>query len=223
MSKITQIVKANLKPLPVGEKWYEDRLAICAVCPLKSSNMEDSQLDFSRKIVRKTICLGEPLCDGCGCCTDRKCATKEATCGMIDLPDNDPRKVAPKWLALEAYSNLDKKLKAVNLTPELASMEVDKTKFVYNAGKVTETKVAFKFSLHRSGGFKVKDFSIPCGCTVAEQEVVDSNTTIFTINISTKGFTKNVETTKGLTINYTQGPSDNKVRMSPIYFKITKQ
>jgi len=222
VSKAKSIIKANLEPLPVDEVWYQSRIAICETCPLNSKGIPDEKLKFSRRLVRDTVCLGGPLCDGCGCCIDRKASMKESVCGMVELPVDDPRRTPPKWGAIKSTSEVDSKLTIENLDPENITLQLAENRFVFNADKVTKPVVNFKFRLTRPGGLKVINFKIGCGCTVAEQEVIDENTIEFSINISTSRFTKGVSILKTVTINYSEGDNSNKERQALINFKMIK-
>jgi len=214
LKKVKTIAKAFINPLPEGEKWYEDRLKICKTCPKNSANVEDNELSFVDKAkIATNFCDNGNHCLACGCCIERKAATKTEQCGLGEIGKE------PKWPALEVPGVVDKNLSIVNLTPEMGEVSVGTREFIYDFGDRFENKLSFSFQLHRTRGLDVKSHNASCGCTVADMVTVDDKTANFSLDISTLSFKEGLNT-RTFTVTYFE--RDSKTRDIQIVFKITK-
>lgn len=197
LDKVKTIAKAFLSELPVDEKWYQDRLSACEVCEYNTKNIEKSKLKITDRIKIAThVCDNENHCTACGCCIERKCSVKSENCGKLSIG------LDPNWLALEVPSFVDKKISIINETPDIGKVYVNSGFFVYDVGKVNTQKVSFVFRIHKEDGIDVKNYNTPCSCSVAEMKIIDKKTVEFKLEISTKTFESNVETTRNMTITY---------------------
>lgn len=215
LKKAKTIAKAFLTPLPVGEKWYEDRLEICKTCPKNSGNVDESKLSFIDKAkIASNFCDEGNHCLACGCCIERKAATKSEECGLGEVGE------VAKWPALEVPGVIDKNLSIINLTPDMGDVGIGTREFTYEffVDKF-DKKMSFSFQLHRTRGLDVKTYNASCGCTVGEMEIIDDKTVNFSLDISTISFKENL-TQRTFTVTYYE--KNNKTRDIQIVFKITK-
>lgn len=189
INKVKTIAKAFLEPLPVGEKWYEDRLKICDYCPHNSKNVKkeeksDRLIDRVREAAKKQICDNGNSCTLCGCCIERKCATKSEQCGKVKIGE------APLWDALEVQSVISEDIQMVNETPGIGSLLTEGKLFSYSIQDRNEKKISFSFDLIRKGNpLEIKNYRPSCSCvSVSSMERKDVNTFNFKVDISTLGF-----------------------------------
>lgn len=189
LKKAKTIAKAFLEPLPEDQEWYQKRLEICRTCPLNSANKENLTLAEKLNInnlVKKGLCDNGNHCTACGCCIERKCATRTEDCGMVKIGEE------PKWRALDAPSKVNPEISIKNMTPEMGEIEVEETQFNYNFGITEDNKLTFRFQIKREKNeLEVKNYRPGCSCTSVDSvSEIDSNTTEFAVSISTKGFRK---------------------------------
>jgi len=185
--KAKTIANAFLEPLPEGQDWYENRLKICGACPHNSANKTDLTLAEKlniNKLLKKGICDNGNHCTACGCCIERKCATKSEDCGLVKL------NLEPKWRALEVPSTINKGISLINMSSEIGTIEAQKASFLYTFNAVKSNKLDFKFQIKTDfSKLKIKNYKPSCSCiAVNAMERIDANTFEFNISISTTGF-----------------------------------
>jgi hypothetical protein len=187
--KAKTIIQAFTEPLPVDQTWYQERLAICAKCPLNSVNKVN--LTMAEKfnvanLIKKGLCDEGNHCTACGCCIERKCATRSEDCGKVKLDE------APEWRALDAPSKINPQISMENVTPEMGQIEVQDTQFDYNFGVSDKERLTFAFRIRRDEAeFKLKNFRPGCSCTSVDNiSDAGKNATQFNVSVSTKGFRK---------------------------------
>lgn len=187
LEKAKTIAKAFLEPLPEGKDWYENRLKICSTCPYNTANIPKGQLKLKDKLKMKSgLCDNNNHCTACGCCIERKAATKSENCGLEKLY------MEPKWKALAAQSNIQKDIFMENMTPEAGEIIVEDKQFTYDFGETTENRLQFKFRIKRlKAKLEIKNYRPGCNCTSVDSiSEIDENTTEFSVSISTKAFRK---------------------------------
>lgn len=189
LDKAKTIVKAFLEPLPVHEKWYQERLAKCEVCPLNSKNKKKLSLADKLNIanlVKKGICDSGDHCTACGCCIERKCATRTEDCGKVKIGET------PEWKALDIQSEVNKNISLINMSPTVGEISVSKKEFTYDFGENDSAKLEFRFRVNRKDGkFDLKAYRPGCSCTSVDDVIkIDDNTTEFLVSVSTNSFRK---------------------------------
>lgn len=193
IKKVKTIAKAFLEPLPAGEKWYEDRLKICEYCPHNSKNVKEEEksdrlIDRVKSAIekeaKKHLCDNGNSCTLCGCCIERKCATKSEQCGKVKIGE------APLWEALEIQSAVSEDIQLINETPGIGNLVMEGKSFSYNVEDRDEKKVSFSFDVVRKGNpLEIKNYRPSCSCvSVKSMDRKDVSTFNFKIDVSTLGF-----------------------------------
>lgn len=196
LKKARTIAKAFMEKLPEDQQWYKDRLAICATCPKNTANIPSDKLTFVDKAkIAGRLCDNGNHCTVCGCCIERKAATKSEQCGLGEIGEQ------PKWPAIEVSGAIDKSLSLINISTDKGKVRRGTSDFIYDLENVSDPKVEFSFQLHRGRGLDIKNYQATCGCTVGDMEVVDNKTVNFHIAISTIGFRQGL-VTKSFTVTY---------------------
>lgn len=212
LKKAKTIAKAFMEKLPEDQPWYKDRLAICATCPKNTANISSDKLTFVDKAkIASGLCDNGNHCTACGCCIERKAATKSEQCGLGEIGEQ------PKWPAIEVSGSIDKSLSLINISTDKGTISRGTTEFIYDLGDVSDAKIDFSFQLHRGRGLDIKNYQATCGCTVGEMEVVDDKTANFHMAISTAGFRPG-PVKKSFTVTYFE--RSQKTRDIKIVFKI---
>lgn len=206
-------MKAFTEELPVNEKWYQDRIAICDACELNTKNMDKASLSAADKL-KLTIhfCPEGDHCTACGCCTHEKSSQKGEECGMAEI--NWP----PKWPALEVESKLDRRISAENLSPEAGVLRVGEKHIVYDLGETSQERIDFSILIKRKGGLDVQSAVAGCRCAVANTEIIDKNSAKFQLTISTKDFKKGIDIKRAFTVNHYI--TNRKVKATKIIIKV---
>jgi hypothetical protein len=199
--KIRNIADAFLHPLPIEEKWYQDRLKICTDCPLNSDNCTEEQLSDMQKFRKNNIsgCPEKRFCTACGCCIDRKAAVKIEQCGAVDIGKE------PKWAAIEIEDKNNKDFFVENRTPELSKLSKVGGLYVLDFGYVGSGKVETTVEIEYPEGTKFTNIIPSCGCTVANIEYVDNTHIRFPLKISTVNFKAGAVTEKAITVSFMTG------------------
>ena len=198
LKKVKTIANAFIEPLPKGEDWYEARLKICGGCEYNTANIASDKLSIADKIKKASgLCDNGNHCKACGCCIERKCATKSENCGMIELGET------PKWTALDVESFVNKGISIINLSPGISSLKAEKAAFSLTFENVKDNKLDFRFQVHRNySKLKIKNYRPSCSCiSVNSMENVDVNTYEFDVSVSTTGFRDGINERK-LFISY---------------------
>lgn len=225
LKTIKNIAKAYTTPLPVDEKWFQDRLDICNGCEFNSKVADMSKMSLIEKLsftTKQAVCGGEDHCTACGCCIQRKASVKAEQCGIAKLSPAEKiaKSLEPKWFSLEVNSDTISDVSMENLTPEQGNISIERLSFVYDLGKVSDLMIPFSFSFTREKGFEVKDYAAGCKCSVASHRQINKQTCEFDMQISTETFSKNVKTSRTFNINYYVG--NNRTKNVTVVFKITK-
>jgi hypothetical protein len=210
LKKVKTIAKAFIEPLPEGEDWYEDRLKACGDCEYNIKNIEKSKHTLADKLkISAGLCDNENHCQACGCCIERKCATKSEDCGLVKLG------LAPKWTALELPSVINKGISLINLSPTLGKITVEPRAFIYTVEGIKDKKITLKVLLKRDNNrLEVKHHRPSCSCiSVDDMSRVDRHTYEFIISVSTTGFREGLNE-RGLYITYyDRGGKTNEVKI----------
>jgi hypothetical protein len=183
MGSITDIVTAWMSEEPHDEKWYKDRLEICASCPLNSLNKKDKTfLEKTREAIGGV--LKDAYCTACGCTITKKAILKHSVCGMVEL--NPPQQ--PKWGALEAPTM------SSNNNVRLSYVDGEKYSLVFgdpvivDLGQREENVVEFKLEVKYNKKLRFEKITVGCGCTATNVELLPGNKLLVTIKISTVNF-----------------------------------
>lgn len=196
IKKIKTIANAFLSPLPVGEEWYEKRVATCNDCEMNSKNISDPT--FMQQVETKAkslVCDDGNHCTACGCCVLRKCAVKASICGMVEL--ETPR--TPKWKAIETESFAGISLEVVG-GEYFATAGVKEILFDFGAS--SENVVKAEFILKSVSDFTFSKTTVSCGCTHVEKVTpINKRNITFNVSMSTLGFRTGLNE-KLLTVEY---------------------
>lgn len=213
IKKAKTIASAYLEPLPVGQEWYEKRLAACVDCDYNTKNIENkTMLQKLVSTVTENTIASQGTCNLCGCPVNRKCSRKGEVCSLVSM------NIEPKWSAIEVEYAKDPKITFENIKSESIIMESGENGPVLSFTS-TENKHVIKLKVSRKGLLDIRTFSVACGCTVPEVTVIDGKTAILNIEVSTVNF-KEVVNTRTLTAHYYT--STNKPYTFNITLKITK-
>lgn len=210
IKKSKTIINAYAQELPLGEKWYEDRLSICTRCPHNSENVVDKS--FSQKF-REGIGFDSRYCTACKCPIDVKASIKAEECGIVELGQ------APLWDKLEFEDNINKGVSMINLSPERIILKRDVNRFYLDAAESEEKAVEFKFRVFTPITYVYKSAIVGCSCTVAQAEVVDENNLDFNVRISTLNFREGIVTEKNVQLLYTQGNIPRSISLKFLIIK----
>lgn len=211
IKKLKTIAGSFINSLPIGEDWYEDRLAICSVCPKNTDSLDKMSTEL--RLTTKIVCPETRACSACGCCIDRKAAVKSETCGLIELGEK------PKWSAIEIESKKDSLLIVENLNLGEVSMELND---LHQYEVVAETKsptIKFSFKLSRGKSITVREVVKTCSCTSSNVDENEDGTATVSFTISTNGFRQGIQTTKTVVVKYIV---NNQPRDVEFKAKITK-
>lgn len=188
-SKISTIYDAFTESLPIGEDWYEKRMAICNGCEHNSKNVSPEGL---LNKVRKVLDGNKPHCTACGCYLAEKASRKEEACGLSEIGE------IPKWnrLVVETANEFDFNL--FNNSPERVNVDLspDGTKYLVLYGEVTEQSNT-SIDLVLEGPYEVKTVNVGCGCTLvgfnkASKTLTELKASINLKQVSMGAFTKNI-------------------------------
>jgi hypothetical protein len=218
LKKAKTIAKAFLEPLPEGQDWYEKRLEICKTCPSNSANRTEPTLAEKLNItnlIKKGVCDEGNHCMACGCCIERKCATKSEVCGLAEIGED------PKWVALEVPSTINKGISLINLTPEIGEVKTEKASFSYTSNNVEENKLDIKFIIKKdSSTFTIKNYRPSCSCmSVNTMRRLETNSFEFDISISTVGFREGINERKLFVTYFDKGSNTSEIMIT---FKVYK-
>jgi hypothetical protein len=196
--QLSQIIEAFTQDeLPVGEKWYQDRLAICTACPHNSDNVEKENKTFVQNIRENIItCPQIRYCTACSCCIDQKASIKRAECGIVELG------MEPKWRALEVFSDDNSNVSITQAGDHPITIRTNGSTFFLDLGQTSNPVVDFSFILFVPTKHKFITSKVTCGCTVAEVEKIDEARIKFNMRISTVQFTPGGVTTRTFYAEY---------------------
>lgn len=197
IKKAATIAKAFLSELPIGEDWYEKRIAICTDCAYNSDNVSKDDLSMLQKLRLETGM--NRFCTACQCDIDRKCSVKTEQCGMVKLTPPQP----PKWNALEVESTTRDGVTVENLS-STTKISYSNNEYLFDFGITTEKTIECKFKVTRKNGLKILSVKPACGCTVPTINSFNNKSAILTTKISTVGFKQGLNE-KTLVINYQDG------------------
>jgi len=193
--KIKDIIEAWTKEEPIHEEWFQERLRICAECPLNSLNKE------KKTFVEKTReALGgvfkEAYCTACGCTITKKASLKRSVCGAVE------QRLPPKWNALEQdVTKNNENIKVRHVDGYKYSFDyTDRTEV--DLGQTDKNLVEFEIDLVRKPNLQFLKVDPTCGCTVPTYTDIGDNTNRLKVKISTVNFTKGKETKKSIIVTY---------------------
>ncbi len=214
IKKLKTIQKAFSEPLPLEEKWYQDRLEECTKCSYNTDNTPvESMSSITRLRLASPIgCPSVRFCTACSCCIDQKCAVKTEVCGMKQVG------LKPKWSAIEVFSPLDSALSIINMTPEIGDTKSDSKGFTYNFKPSSEATIKFQFRISRTPTFDFTKTTAPCTCTVSDPKVIDKNTVEFSVKLSTVDFKVGLNE-RLLIVSYMRNKIETKVPVRFLYIK----
>jgi hypothetical protein len=178
---VKDIVTAWMSEEPHDEKWYKDRLEICATCPLNSLNKE------GKTFVEKTReALGgvfkKAYCTACGCPIAKKAILKHSICGATEIGQQ------PKWGALEAPTM------TTNNNVRLSYVDGEKYSLIFgdpvvvDLGQREEKVVEFKLELKADRKLRFEKVTVSCGCVAPNVTVLPGNKLEINMKISTINF-----------------------------------
>lgn len=158
-SKPEIILTAFTKELPVDEAWYQDRLAICKVCPYNSLNTPPE--GFIQK-ARKIIDNNKPHCRACGCYIEEKCGMKEEACGLETINQ------APKWPRLLVHTMNKEDWNIHNNSPEKINIDLAKDGNSYVVRYLTPVtdKSDTSIEILMEGLGEILEVKVACSCTL---------------------------------------------------------
>jgi hypothetical protein len=196
--QLSQIIEAfSQEELPVGEKWYQERLAICTACPHNSDNVAKENKTFVQNIRESIItCPQVRYCTACSCCIDQKASIKRAECGAVELG------LEAKWKALEVFANDNSNVSVTQAGDRPLTIRTNGSTFFLDLGKTSEPVVDFSFVLFVPTKYEFVTSKVTCGCTVAEVEKIDEARTQFNMRISTVQFNPGGITTRTFYAEY---------------------
>jgi hypothetical protein len=196
--QLSQIIEAfSQEELPVGEKWYQERLAICTACPHNSDNVAKENKTFVQNIRENIItCPQVRYCTACSCCIDQKASIKRAECGAVELG------LEAKWKALEVFANDNSNVSVTQAGDRPLTIRTNGSTFFLDLGKTSEPVVDFSFVLFVPTKYEFVTSKVTCGCTVAEVEKIDEARTQFNMRISTVQFNPGGITTRTFYAEY---------------------
>lgn len=206
IKKAATIAKAFLSELPVNEKWYQDRIAICTPCIYNSDNIEGEELTLLQKL-RLNSGMNR-FCTACQCDIDRKCSVKTEECGLVKLTPPQP----PKWNKLEVESTIKDGVKVENLTSENAILSQHNNEYLFDFGLTTEKTIECQFKIFRKNGLRITSVNPACGCTVPTINSFNNKSAIITAKISTLGFKQGINE-KTLAVKYQDGNTIKEVNI----------
>lgn len=213
IKKVKTIAKAFTSELPVDEKWYQDRLAICEGCDYNSLNKQPEELTFTQKLMANNLCKSKGQCTACGCCIAEKTSVKTETCGLKEIDKN------PKWHAIEVPS-ADNNI-FLEVIDNSGKVKNTGSEFLFDLGVVTSIVGNAKFLLKGVKPITFLRYSVGCGCTHPKTITqVDDYTLELDVNISTLNFREGINE-KTLTVEYKN--KKDEIQKSVIRFRIIKQ
>lgn len=210
--KAKTIANAFIKPLPVGEDWYEQRIEICKGCDYNIANVPDDKVKFTDKLkVQSGVCDDKEHCTACGCCILRKCAVKTETCGRKELG------LTPLWQAIEVEG--DKSL-SIEVLDSTGLVSHSAKEFLFDFGQSEEKVLKAHFILKAPAPIRFVKYAVSCGCT-HPQEIVqpDDKSIKLKVDISTIGFRVGL-TEKLLTVEYKD--YRNQTKTAVVRFRVIK-
>lgn len=219
--KLKTIVQAFTTENPVNEKWYQDRMKICAGCEYNSDNIKDTKEGFVDKVkaeAKDKICGGKPHCTACGCCIDKKAGEDTETCGLKEIG------LEPKWYAFRLETSDSKDLNVINESPEIGQIDLDITGsfFKFNIGETSLNTVPINLILERTKGLTITKLKAACGCTAVKGDVLNNTQTRISLKLSTTKFGNNSRFEKNVTVSYKQQSITKSVIIKLIGKKVIK-
>lgn len=185
---VKNIVKGFLGKKPVGEQWYEDRLAICAACPLNTVNKDPKDISLIHATQSATICGKGGVCTACGCCISEKASVKAEECGRVKIGQT------PLWNKVEDVLNVDQFMKLRTLSPSDLTLDFvnkqPRIKKVFDPQ--TEPKISIKLLLTDKRGLDILKVVGGCTCTATSVNKLSQFQTEVNLDISTTGFALDV-------------------------------
>jgi hypothetical protein len=213
INKAKTIIKAFTNDLPIGEDWYEKRLAICSTCELNSHNKEDGDLSFTERIMTGSLCKEKGQCTACGCCIAEKTSVKSMNCGLAEIGKT------PKWKAIEVGSR--KGNLVLETVGEAGEIKQHNDGFLYDFGIVPMMVAKGEFKIKSPDPITYIKYAVSCGCTHPSSVTAEDDKTILVnVDISTLNFREGINE-KTLTIYY-KGKK-GAIEEVNITFRIIKQ
>lgn len=213
------IIKSMVDELPVGEEWFEKRMAICNTCEFNSKNVDVSSLTGIDKLrtedsfIKRRMMpnyLKKDFCTKCTCPIENKCSVKFETCGLAE------RGQVPKWKAVARYMDADKTFSLENLTADMGTVGTDLKGFTYNMEKSEAhgPKISFSVRIKRTKTLQLIRLEASCGCTVPNYQAEGDSGAIVNVDFSTKGLKKGLHR-KAITVFYSDG-GNTPIKTFPI-------
>jgi hypothetical protein len=173
LGKINTIVDAFTEKLPIGETWYEERVALCKACPKFSKNAES----LTPADALKQFTLGG-FCTICGCVATRKASQKQEECALSDLGET------PKWKSLAVKTADKDDWDVYNNSPHIIELGLEPDAYIVEYLKPFKTKEESMIELLFEGKHIITKTDVSCGCTVISYEKIGEN--LYRINIHMK-------------------------------------
>lgn len=205
IKKIKAIAGSYINELPVGEEWYEKRLAACTDCKYNTDNIPEEERTVLQNI--RLSAGAARFCSICLCPIDRKCSVKTEQCALSTLtPPQDPR-----WNRLEVESTTRDGVTVENLS-DTTKLSYNNNEYLFDFGITEEKAIECKFKVTRKNGLKILSVKPACGCTVPTINSFNNKSAILTTRISTVGFKQGLNE-KTLSINYQDGNTIKEVHI----------
>lgn len=220
-AKWKTILDAFRNELPIDEEWFQDRLDQCNSCEFNSKNTPEEKLSVEDKVKIGTgVCDNKEHCTLCGCCVYRKASQKVESCALSDKSYSDKallkkgfnpattnaeeKGLISKWNSIAVETRANKELNISSESKSVEKIYLDASGKVYNVQlkETSEDLITFTLRVEMKGGLKISSVKPGCSCTVPVQKVIDSNTIDLEVKLSTKGFSKNAQFSRNITINY---------------------
>lgn len=197
LKKARKIIGSHLQDLPVGEKWYQDRLAICETCPLNTKNTEEKGPTVSAMLANVGL-MSSQYCVACGCPIKNKASVKSEICGAVK------RGMEAKWFPLEVDSHILKGAYLINTEPENYTIEDGADCVVLRPTPSSKEMWEFNTELFVPKGQVLQSAQVSCSCVVAQAVRVSETNFKISIKVSTIAFTKGEEDTKRIYLKFAE-------------------
>ena len=202
--KLKTIADAFKGELPVNEKWFQDRLAICKLCEHNTANKDKAGIKLD--LQNQYVCSNNSSCTACGCCIDEKASQKTEACGLVE------KGLEPKWEALMLETSNSKDLNVEIVDNSALRIELDPlgTHFILNTHDMTKEDMDIELIVSRTDGLRIHTVKASCGCTTPTVIKIDDNSIKLKLRLQSSQFTKGSSYTKSVTVNYFVGTGTNK-------------
>lgn len=185
-----QIVESRVNALPVDEKWYQERLAVCSGCPHNSHNVPEENKTTAQKVREKVT--KERYCIACKCPIDHKASIKRAICGLKEIGET------PLWGALSVEMSDEMPVSLIHNGPTIYSIEKTGDGFMVDLGKTDKPVIEFSMRFFHPKQNPLISAIGTCSCTATVANIVDENHSDVAITLSTESFNTGAATIRNV-------------------------